>query len=296
MIFNLQRYSTHDGPGIRSVVFLKGCSLSCRWCQNPESRSPKPEVLFDPRLCLAGCDLCHQSAIQRIDEKLVIQRQLLAEADIQALTLRCPSGALTVCGSPIDLNATMETLLRDLPFYRRSGGGVTLSGGEPFMQPEVAAELLQRCHQLGIHTAVESCLHTPWRYITPALPWLDLMLADLKHTDERRFQQWTGGSAKRVMDNFRKLAAAGTHTTVRVPLIPDFNADRHSVRGIVDFAADEIGVKEIHFLPYHTLGINKYSLLGEDYLAANRPLDAPDLLAFAESYARDKGLTAILRG
>ncbi|WP_145590782.1 glycyl-radical enzyme activating protein [Yersinia aleksiciae] len=296
MIFNLQRYSTHDGPGIRSVVFLKGCSLSCRWCQNPESRSPKPEVLFDPRLCLAGCDLCHQSTIQRIDEKLVIQRQLLAEADIQALTQRCPSGALTVCGSPIDLDATMETLLRDLPFYRRSGGGVTLSGGEPFMQPEVAAELLQRCHQLGIHTAVESCLHTPWRYITPALPWLDLMLADLKHTDERRFQQWTGGSAKRVMDNFRKLAAAGTHITVRVPLIPDFNADRHSVRGIVDFAADEIGVKEIHFLPYHTLGINKYSLLGEDYLAANRPLDAPDLLAFAESYARDKGLTAILRG
>ncbi|EEP92788.1 glycyl-radical enzyme activating protein [Yersinia kristensenii] len=299
MIFNLQRYSTHDGPGIRSVVFLKGCSLSCRWCQNPESRSPKPEVLFDPRLCLSGCDLCHQTcpeAIQRIDNKLVIHRQFLAEDDISALKVRCPSGALTVCGSPMDIDATMETLLRDLPFYRRSGGGVTLSGGEPFMQPEVAAELLQRCHQLGIHTAVESCLHTPWRYIAPALPWLDLMLADLKHTDERRFQQWTGGSAKRVMDNFRKLAAAGTHITVRVPLIPDFNADRRSVQGIVDFAADEIGVKEIHFLPYHTLGIRKYSLLGEKYLAASTPLDSPDLLAFAESYARDKGLTAILRG
>ncbi len=155
---------------------------------------------------------------------------------------------------------------------------------------------MQRCHQLGIHTAVESCLHTPWRYIAPALPWLDLMLADLKHTDEHRFQQWTGGSAKRVMNNFRKLAAAGTPITVRVPLIPDFNADRHSVQGIVDFAADEIGVKEIHFLPYHTLGINKYSLLGEAYLAANSPLDDPDLLAFAESYARDKGLTAMLRG
>lgn len=299
MIFNVQRYSTHDGPGIRSVVFLKGCSLSCRWCQNPESRSPKPDVLFNPRLCLSGCDLCQQScphAIQRIDDQLVIQRQLLAEEDLQALSLSCPSGALTICGNPIDIEATMETLLRDLPFYRRSGGGVTLSGGEPFMQPEIAAELLQRCHQLGIHTAVESCLHTPWRYIAPALPWLDLMLADLKHTDERRFQQWTGGSAKRVMNNFRQLAAAGTAITVRVPLIPDFNADRHSVQGIVDFAADEVGVKEIHFLPYHTLGINKYSLLGEAYLAANSPLDDPDLLAFAESYARDKGLTAMLRG
>ncbi|HDL8052704.1 glycyl-radical enzyme activating protein [Yersinia enterocolitica] len=299
MIFNLQRYSTHDGPGIRSVVFLKGCSLSCRWCQNPESRSRQPEVLFDSRLCLSGCDLCQQTCpqeIQRIDNKIVIHRQQLAENDIQALTVRCPSGALTVCGSPIDIDATMATLLRDLPFYRRSGGGVTLSGGEPFMQPAVAAELLQRCHQQGIHTAVESCLHTPWRYIAPSLPWLDLILADLKHTDEQRFQQWTGGSASRVMDNFRKLAAAGTNITVRVPLIPDFNADRRSVQGIVDFAADEIGVKEIHFLPYHTLGINKYSLLGEEYLAAKTPLDSPDLLAFAESYARDKGLTAILRG
>ncbi|AHM75785.1 glycyl-radical enzyme activating protein [Yersinia hibernica] len=299
MIFNLQRYSTHDGPGIRSVVFLKGCSLSCRWCQNPESRSRHPEVLFDPRLCLSGCDLCYQTcpqAIQRIDNKIVIHRQRLTDGDVQALSTRCPSAALTVCGSPIDIDATLATLLRDVPFYRRSGGGVTLSGGEPFMQPDVTAELLQRCHQQGIHTAVESCLHTPWRYIAPSLPWLDLMLADLKHTDEHRFQQWTGGSAKRVMDNFRQLAAAGTRITVRVPLIPDFNADRRSVQGIVDFAADEIGVKEIHFLPYHTLGINKYALLGEEYLAARSPLDAPSLLAFAESYARDKGLTAILRG
>ncbi|WP_145564753.1 glycyl-radical enzyme activating protein [Yersinia aldovae] len=299
MIFNLQRYSTHDGPGIRSVVFLKGCSLSCRWCQNPESRSPKPEILFDSRLCLSGCELCQQTcpqAIQRVDDQIEISRQRLDKEDIQALTERCPSGALTVCGSSIDIDATMVTLLRDMPFYRRSGGGVTLSGGEPFMQPDIAAELLQRCHRLGIHTAVESCLHTPWRYIAPSLPWLDVMLADLKHTDERRFHQWTGGSAKRVMDNFRTLAAAGTHITVRVPLIPDFNADRRSIQGIVDFAADEIGVKEIHFLPYHTLGINKYALLGETYRAANTPLDAPELLHFAESYARDKGLSAILRG
>nr|WP_227745779.1 radical SAM protein [Yersinia enterocolitica] len=159
----------------------------------------------------------------------------------------------------------METLLRDLPFYRRSGGGVTLSGGEPFSS---------RKWRLNYCSAVTSKESIPrlnlvciprGAILPPALPWLDLMLADLKHTDEQRFQQWTGGSAKRVMDNFRKLAAAGTNITVRVPLIPDFNADRCSVQGIVDFAADEIGVKEIHFLPYHTLGINKYSLLGEEF-------------------------------
>lgn len=299
MIFNLQRYSTHDGPGIRSVVFLKGCSLGCLWCQNPESRSRQPDLLFDPRLCLGGCTLCaegHSQAIRRTDDKLVIQRDLLSHDDYAALAARCPTGALSLCGSAVNIDDIMAEVLRDRPFYLRSGGGLTLSGGEPFMQPTVAAELLKRGREAGIHTAVESCLHTPWSYIAPSLPWLDLMLADLKHVDERRFKQWTGGSAKRVMDNFRRLAAHGTQTTVRVPLIPDFNADRRSIRAIVDFAADEAGVTEIHFLPYHTLGINKYHRLDEPYHAARAPLNAPDLLAYAEQYAEAKGLTAILRG
>ncbi|MGO2367242.1 MAG: glycyl-radical enzyme activating protein [Serratia sp. (in: enterobacteria)] len=299
MIFNLQRYSTHDGPGIRSVVFLKGCSLSCRWCQNPESRARQADLLFDPRLCLSGCMLCRDAspqAIQRVNDNLVIQRERLNHEDYAALAAHCPTGALSLCGSAINIDEIMADVLRDRPFYLRTGGGLTLSGGEPFMQPTVAAELLRRGREAGIHTAVESCLHTPWSYIAPSLPWLDLMLADLKHVDERRFKQWTGGSAKRVMDNFCQLAEHGTQTVVRVPLIPAFNADRHSVRAIVDFAADEAGVKEIHFLPYHTLGINKYHLLGEPYHAARTPLDAPELLAYAEQYAETKGLTAILRG
>ncbi|QGH63556.1 glycyl-radical enzyme activating protein [Serratia proteamaculans] len=299
MIFNLQRYSTHDGPGIRSVVFLKGCSLGCLWCQNPESRARKADLLFDPRLCLGGCTLCieeNTQAVRRIDDNLVIQRDLLSHEDYAALAARCPTGALSLCGSAINIDDIMAEVLRDRPFYLRTGGGLTLSGGEPFMQPTVAAELLHRSREAGIHTAVESCLHTPWSHIAPSLPWLDLMLADLKHVDERRFKQWTGGSAKRVMDNFRRLAEHGMQTIVRVPLIPEFNADRHSVRAIVDFAADETGAKEIHFLPYHTLGINKYHLLGEPYHAAHTPLDAPEVLAYAEQYAKTKGLTAILRG
>lgn len=299
MIFNLQRYSTHDGPGIRSVVFLKGCSLGCLWCQNPESRSRKADLLLDPRLCLSGCTLCAEGqpqAILRIDDNLMIQRELLSHQEYAALAARCPTGALSLCGSAVNIDAIITEVLRDRPFYLRTGGGLTLSGGEPFMQPAVAAELLKRGREAGIHTAVESCLHTPWSHIAPSLPWLDLMLADLKHVDEKRFKQWTGGSAKRVMENFLRLAAHGTQTTVRVPLIPDFNADRSSIRAIVDFAADEAGVTEIHFLPYHTLGINKYNLLGEPYHAARTPLDAPDLLAYAEQYAEAKGLTAILRG
>lgn len=299
MIFNLQRYSTHDGPGIRTLVFLKGCSLGCLWCQNPESRSRERQALFDPRLCLPHCQLCNEQAphaIRWLGEHLLIDRQQLDADDYLKLHECCPSGALSICGQPIDMDDIMRQVLRDKPFYQRSGGGITLSGGEPFMQPQISAQLLQRSHEQGIHTAVESCLHVPWSYITPSLPWLDLLLADLKHVDEQRFQRWTSGSAKRVMDNFRRLARTDLPITVRVPLIPDFNADEASIRAITNFAADEIGVKQIHFLPYHTLGINKYALLGESYQAAQHPLDNPGLLRFAEDYATGKGLTATIRG
>lgn len=299
MLFNLQRYSTHDGPGIRTVVFLKGCSLGCRWCQNPESRSREAELLYDERLCLQGCELCQSAcphAITRLNEKLVIARDKLHSEDLQRLVDCCPGQALTVCGEARSVEAIMTSVLRDKPFYVRSGGGITLSGGEPFMQPDLACELLRLSREAGIHTAVESCLHVPWKYIEPSLPFLDLLLADLKHVDGDRFLAWTDGSAQRVMDNFRRLAKAGVRMTVRVPLIPGFNADEASVRAITNFAADEIGVREIHFLPYHTLGINKYKLLDQPYLAAQTPLDAPELLAFAEQYARQKGMTAWLRG
>lgn len=299
MIFNIQRYSTHDGPGIRTVVFLKGCSLGCRWCQNPESRARGREVLFDARLCLEGCDLCQQAAptaITRALNGLLIQRDRLSESDLDTLTDCCPTQALTVCGETQSVEEIMATVLRDKAFYTRSGGGITLSGGEPFMHPDFALGLFRASHKQGIHTAVETCLHVPWHYIEPALPYVDLFLADLKHVDSKTFKQWTDGSARRVLDNLRRLAQVGKQMTIRVPLIPGFNADEQSITDITRFAADELHVREIHFLPYHTLGMNKYTLLNQPYTAPDKPLDAPALLAFAQDYARQKGLTATLRG
>ena len=190
----------------------------------------------------------------------------------------------------------MSTVLRDKPFYDRSGGGITLSGGEPFMNPDLARQLFQASHEQGIHTAVETCLHVPWHYIEPSLPYIDLFLADLKHVDGAVFKQWTDGSAKRVLDNLKRLAAAGKPLTIRVPLIPGFNADEASITAITNFAADELNVHDIHFLPYHTLGMNKYTLLGQPYSAPDKPLDNPALLDFARQYAAQKGLTATLRG
>ncbi|MEC5638496.1 glycyl-radical enzyme activating protein [Klebsiella quasipneumoniae] len=299
MIFNIQRYSTHDGPGIRTVVFLKGCSLGCRWCQNPESRARSEDLLYDPRLCLAGCELCQQTApavITRTLEGLIIHRQHVNDSHIAALRDCCPTTALTVCGEEKSVEEIMATVLRDKPFYDRSGGGITLSGGEPFMNPALAQALLEASHQAGIHTAVETCLHVPWKYIEPALPFIDLFLADLKHVDEAVFRQWTDGSARRVLDNLQRLAQAGKNIIIRVPLIQGFNASEADITAITDFAADRLRVSEIHFLPYHTLGMNKYQLLSQPYTAPDKPLDAPELLAFAQDYARSKGLTAILRG
>lgn len=299
MIFNIQRYSTHDGPGIRTVVFLKGCSLGCRWCQNPESRARSEDLLYDSRLCLPGCELCQQAApavITRTLDGLIIHRQNVNDSHIAALRDCCPTTALTVCGEEKSVEEIMATVLRDKPFYDRSGGGITLSGGEPFMNPTLAQPLFEASHQAGIHTAVETCLHVPWKYIEPSLPFVDLFLADLKHVDEAVFLQWTDGSARRVLDNLQRLAQAGKKMIIRVPLIQGFNASEADIAAITDFAADRLQVSEIHFLPYHTLGMNKYQLLSQPYTAPDKPLDAPELLAFAQDYAQSKGLTAILRG
>lgn len=299
MIFNIQRYSTHDGPGIRTVVFLKGCSLGCRWCQNPESRSRTADLLYDARLCLDGCDLCQQAAPEVITRKLdglIIQREKLTDDHYARLRECCPATALTVCGEEQSVEEIMTAVLRDKPFYDRSGGGVTLSGGEPFMNPELAQQLLRASHEAGIHTAVETCLHVPWKYIAPSLPWVDLFLADLKHVNEAIFNQWTDGSARRVLDNLQRVAQAGKKIIIRVPLIQGFNADEAAITAITDFAADRLKVEEIHFLPYHTLGMNKYQLLSQPYTAPDKPLAAPELLAFAQHYAQSKGLTATLRG
>ena len=299
MIFNIQRYSTHDGPGIRSVVFLKGCSLGCRWCQNPESRARSADLLYDARLCLDGCDLCQQAApevITRTLDALIIHREKLTDDHITRLRKCCPTTALSVCGEEKSVADIMTTVLRDKPFYDRSGGGITLSGGEPFMNPELAQQLLQASHDAGIHTAVETCLHVPWKYIAPSLPWTDLFLADLKHVNEAIFNQWTDGSARRVLDNLQRVAQAGKKIIIRVPLIQGFNADEAAITAITDFAADRLQVAEIHFLPYHTLGMNKYQLLNQPYTAPDKPLAAPELLAFAQHYAQSKGLTATLRG
>ncbi|WP_028863665.1 glycyl-radical enzyme activating protein [Psychromonas aquimarina] len=294
MYFNIQRFSTHDGDGIRSILFLKGCTLACSWCQNPESRSEKRSLLFDPSLCLSGCSACLEvsSAITRDHtDAVIINRPAVNELYLDRLKTVCPTKALSVCGEQAHTDLLCEQLLKDKPFYIQSDGGVTFSGGEPLMQAELVRDIAQRMHQEGINTAVETCMHVPWKNIESVLPYIDCWLTDLKHTDAQKFKLWAKGSLSRIKNNFQRLAKQAKRLVIRVPVVPGFNDTRAELQEIVDFAVSLESCSELHLLPYHTLGSNKYNLLDIKYLCSDKPLNNPELLADAQLYAQNHPLS-----
>lgn len=288
MYFNIQRFSTHDGDGIRSILFLKGCSLACPWCQNPESRSEKRSLLFDQRVCLQDCDICCKacSAISKQDGVISIDRDLLTDEDLAELNNICPTQALTVCGQEADAEQLFKELMKDKPFYDQSSGGVTFSGGEPLMQADLVADIAKKLKHNNVSTAIESCMHAPWKNVEKVAPFIDCWLADLKHTEEVKFNQWAKGSLKRIKENFRKLDSIAKRIVIRVPVVPEFNDTEQELKQIIDFAASLQSCKELHLLSYHTLGINKYRLLDMPYLCSDKPLSNPQLLERAQQYAR----------
>lgn len=299
MYFNIQRFSTHDGDGIRTILFLKGCSLSCTWCQNPESRSEQRSLLFDQRSCLDECQLCVQASpsIERHQQQITINRSTLKPNDLIALENVCPTQALTVCGQEAQSDALFDLLIKDKAFYDQSQGGVTFSGGEPLMQPQLVAELSQRLHDSQVSTAVETCMHVPWKNIDAVAAHIDCWLTDLKHTDNDKFYQWTKGSLKRIKENFYKLDAVAKRIVIRVPVVPGFNDTIAELTQIIDFASELKHCSELHLLPYHTLGMNKYRLLDMPYHCSDQPLNNPELLQKAQQYANNHTqLNVIVRG
>lgn len=299
MYFNIQRFSTHDGDGIRTILFLKGCSLSCTWCQNPESLSNKRSLLFDERSCMAECQLCTQAceSIKRDGDSIVINRKEISQDQLIALQNVCPTQALTVCGEEASSNELFDSLMKDKPFYDQSNGGVTFSGGEPLLQADLVAELAQRLHENQVSTAVESCMHVPWKNVEQVAPYIDCWLTDLKHTNDEKFQDWTNGSLKRIKENYRKLAAIAKRIIIRVPVVPGFNDTEDELKEIIDFAASLDNCTELHLLPYHTLGMNKYRLLDMPYKCSDKSLKNPELLASAQKYANENTqLNVIVRG
>lgn len=297
MIFDIQRFSIHDGEGIRTVVFFKGCPLRCRWCENPESQSYEPELLYDPGKCI-GCLECTRveegEGVSARDGKIRIIRSKIKDPELYREI--CPAGALRVVGEQKSVADIMEEIQKDMPFYRHSGGGVTISGGEPYGQPRLLLELLRALKQREIDTAVETSLQARWQDIEPTVALVDTFLADLKHIDPDSLRRYTGGDLELILQNFEALDRRGASLIVRVPVIPGFNDSDDVIGKIIAFAAALNNVREIDFLPYHTLGLNKYSMTGRQYDYSSRLPDWDGRLDHYTRLAEKKGLATNIGG
>jgi len=291
MIFNIQRYSVHDGDGIRTLIFYKGCPLRCQWCSNPEGQSFSSSILFNSKLCkrFADCTMAAPRAISMNGNGgPVIKREFIA--DPEHLRDVCASKAITISGESKSVDQLMDEIEKDLPFYGEEGG-VTLSGGEPLAQGKDLVLLLQRLHERHISTNMETSLHVKWEIIERCIGLVRTFLVDLKHIDPEKFTDFTNGDSALVMENLEKLVYFGAHTVVRIPVIPGFNHTLDEIRNMVDFVSTIKGITEIHFLPYHTFGVEKYRMLAMDYLFdAHKQVEEKELLPYMQ-YAQSQGFT-----
>lgn len=296
MVYNIQRYSTHDGTGIRTMIFYKGCPLRCAWCSNPESQTFEPSLMFDQRLCkhFGDCQRIEPLGITHNGNGIRLNRSMIR--DPEKLRDTCLSRAITVAGEEKSVQELLVEIEKDIPFYNQSNGGVTLSGGEPLSQDEGMVDLLRALKHSRIDVAVETSLHVAWENVERCIGWVDTFLVDLKHVDHDKFRQYTGGNAALVLANLKKLAAKGERIIIRVPVIPGFNHTRQEMQKIIDFAVSLPTVREMHFIPYHTLGIEKYKMLDMQVpFACTKPVEHAELEGYLQ-YAREKGLKTRIGG
>lgn len=261
VVFNIQRFSIHDGPGIRTTVFMKGCPLRCFWCQNPESQSGRPEILLDRRKCTL-CGACHtvcpNGAVRLEESGPVFDRHICRGCGRCAVV--CPSEARSISGKRMTVEEVMREVLKDLKFYENSGGGVTLSGGEPLAQPDFARLIFKGCKQAELHTTLDTCGYAPWPDIEKLLEYVDLVLFDIKHLDASKHQEAAGQDNLLILENARKILKLKP-MRIRVPLIPGFNDSSEAVSGIAAFVKSELGCRDLDLLPYNRMGEVKYDFL-----------------------------------
>lgn len=266
-ISNIARGSLHDGPGIRTVVYFKGCGLRCRWCHNPETFSQKQEILFAPSKCIA-CGAC--STVCPEHHRLVDGSiSFLRDGCIACgrCTEVCPSLALSLCGEQMDVDSVFAAIKKDLTYYTASHGGVTFSGGECLLQAEAVADIACRCRTLGISTAVETALFVPWENIEHVLPSTDLFYADLKIADSEKHRQYTGQDNALILENLRFLSLAHSNIIVRIPIIPGVNDTADDLEGFARILRSlGPGIRQVELLKYNILGASKYDAIGKTWV------------------------------
>ena len=272
IVFNIQKYSVHDGPGIRTIVFTKGCPLSCRWCSNPESQLLKPQMAFNATRCI-GTDKCHYcmpacpyQAITTEGNSLNIDCTHCNECETLACSKACPAGSIITYGQTRTVEDVLNAVAQDAIFYTRSGGGMTISGGEPLFQKEFAIALLREARRRRIKTAIETCGCYEWERLEEAAPYLNYVLYDVKHTDTEKHKCATGVGNELILSNLKKLLETFPElpVQVRTPVIPGFNDDEETARSIGKLLKGYSNVT-YEALPYHRLGTQKYAFLGREY-------------------------------
>jgi pyruvate formate lyase activating enzyme len=321
LITNVQRFSIHDGPGIRTTVFFKGCPLRCFWCHNPETWRLKPEVQVFPDRCI-DCGVCFercpQGAHVMVDcdgrvvpvnggppkgesssgEEDALNRRFLRDLCQSCGTCvdTCYAEALVMAGKWWTPEELLEELLRDQPFYEQSGGGITLSGGEPLMQQAFSLRVLQLCRAAGLHTAIETAAPTRWRDLAELLPWLDLVMMDIKLIDEGAHRDATGISNRLVLENARRLAETDMPLIVRTPVIPTVNDNMEAIGAVAQFVRDFPNLLYYELMPFHRLAEGKYRSLDIYYQARDFEPPAREQMEALAEHARATGVRQVKVG
>jgi pyruvate formate lyase activating enzyme len=279
-VFNIQRFCVNDGPGIRTTVFLKGCPLHCAWCHNPESISPEKELLVRNDRCIrcGSCvEVCEHHAPHQTENGVTTTLEECVQCG--RCVEVCYAEARSIVGAEMTTENVLREITKDVVFFDQSGGGATFSGGEPFLQHEYLLSLVQACKENNIHTAVDTSGYTLPEILKRVSPFVDLFLYDIKTIDDGKHRAFTGVSNEVIKKNIKNLIDWGKNTIIRVPLIPGLNDDIQSISGIGKFAASMRMIEEIHILPYHKTGIEKYHRLGKKYIGDFPSSQPPEQIA-----------------